>query len=142
MDMGKYRAIFIDEAAEHVAGISSSLLGLEKQRSDIDAIDDIFRRAHSIKGMAASLGYDSITEIAHGMEDRMQAIRSAGCVGGSEELGLLFRGLDALELMVVAVRTDGEAPPPRPELAAAFADEVLPDASDPKKKALSPLAPL
>ncbi len=142
MDMGKYRAIFIDEATEHVAGIGSSLLELEKQPGDVEAIDDIFRRAHSIKGMAASLGYDSITEIAHGMEDRMQAIRSAGCVGGSEELGLLFRGLDALESMVAAVRTDGEAPPPRPELAAAFADEVLPDAGDPKKKALSRLNPL
>ncbi len=137
MDMGKYRAIFIDEATEHVAGIGSSLLELEKRPGDDEQVDDIFRRAHSIKGMAASLGYDSITEIAHGMEDRMQAIRAAGCVGGGDELRLLFRGLEALESMLAAVRTDGEAPPPRPELAAALADEVSPEGGEAKKKALS-----
>lgn len=141
MDMGKYRAIFIDEATEHIAGIGSSLLELEKRPGDGEQVDDIFRRAHSIKGMAASLGYDSITEISHGMEDRMQAIRAAGCVGGDEELGLLFRALEALESMLTAVRTDGEAPPHRPELAAALADEVSPEAGETKKKALS-LPPL
>ena len=50
-----------------------------------ESIDLVFRMAHSIKGMAGSLGYDSITEVAHRMEDRMQAIRSAGRVEAGEE---------------------------------------------------------
>ena len=137
MDLGKYRAIFIDEATEHVAGISASLLQLEKRPDSIEDIDDVFRRAHSIKGMAASLSYDSITEIAHHMEDRVQAIRAAGRVDGAEELALLFRGLETLESMVAAVRADGEAPPRQPDVACALAREEPAAELDSKKKALS-----
>ena len=73
------------------------------------AIDTLFRMAHSIKGMAASLGYDSITEVAHRLEDRMQEVRSAGRVGG-EDLARLFKGLEELEALVAAVRDTGEVP--------------------------------
>jgi two-component system chemotaxis sensor kinase CheA len=67
--------------------------------------------AHSIKSMAASLGYDSVTELAHKLEDRMQTIRAEGIVSSPAELDLLFRGLEGLEQMVVVVRDTGEAPP-------------------------------
>ena len=83
--------------------------------------------------MAASLEYESITEIAHGLEDRMQGIRAAGRVSDFEELALLFRGLEALEAMVAVVRAEGEPPPRRSELVAALAG-----AEAPKKKALTP----
>src|SRR3546814_6645451 len=55
--------------------------------------------AHSIKGMAASLGYDWITELAHKLEDRMQLVRGAGALDVRDELSVLFRGLAALEAM-------------------------------------------
>jgi two-component system chemotaxis sensor kinase CheA len=77
--------------------------------------------AHSIKGMAGSLGYDSITETAHRLEDRMQAVRTAGRVAPGEELSLLFRGLSALEAMVDAVKETGEPPAVDAELIAALA---------------------
>jgi len=131
VDLGKYRNIFIDEATEHLAEMSSSLLQLEKELGCAEAIDSIFRMAHSIKGMAASLEYDSITEVAHGLEDRMQGIRSAGRVSDSEELAVLFRGLEALEAMVAVVRAEGEPPPRRPDLVSA-----LTGAEASKKKAL------
>jgi two-component system chemotaxis sensor kinase CheA len=110
VDLAKYRAIFIEEAAEHFAEISSALLELEKEPACGDAIDVIFRMAHSIKGMAASLEYADITELSHRLEDRMQAIREAGRVRPGEELSLLFRGLSALEVMVEAVKEDREGP--------------------------------
>jgi two-component system chemotaxis sensor kinase CheA len=106
MDMAKYRIVFLEEATEHLGEISSALLDLEKEMSSSEAIDSIFRMAHSIKGMAASLEYDAITEISHKLEDRMQEIRSAGRVSGPEELALLFRGLEGLEKMVEAIRED------------------------------------
>jgi two-component system chemotaxis sensor kinase CheA len=128
VDLGKYRIIFLDEATEHLAEMSSSLLQLEKELASAEAIDCVFRMAHSIKGMAASLEYDSITEVAHALEDRMQGIRAAGRVSEPEELALLFRGLEALEAMVASVRADGASPPRRPELVSALSG------TDPSKK--------
>jgi len=121
VDLAKYRTIFIEESTENFAEMSSALIALEKDPAAIESIDTVFRMAHSIKGMAGSLGYDSITEAAHRMEDRMQAIRSAGRVAAGEELSLLFRGLTALEGMVEAVKETGEAPPADAELLAALA---------------------
>jgi two-component system chemotaxis sensor kinase CheA len=153
MDMAKYRQVFIEESTEHLAEMSSALLKLEKNLADSQAIDLVFRMAHSIKGMAASLEYDSITQVSHGLEDRMQVIRKTGCVAGPEELGLLFRGLDCLESMVSVIRATGEMPPPDPALAAVLTnrlDEPPPEATAPafaaasaqdaaKKKALLPI---
>jgi two-component system chemotaxis sensor kinase CheA len=132
MDMAKYRQVFIEESTEHLAEMSSALLGLEKNLADGEAIDLVFRMAHSIKGMAASLEYDSVTQVSHGLEDRMQEVRRAGRVADTEELGALFRGLECLESMVAAIRETGETPPPDPALAAVLAnclDEPLPEAA-------------
>jgi two-component system chemotaxis sensor kinase CheA len=137
LDMAKYRGIFIEESTEHFAEFSSALLELEKDPSSGDAIDVVFRMAHSIKGMAASLEYDSITEIAHRLEDRMQVHRDAGRVPGGDELALLFRGLEGLEGMVAVVRETQEPPGANLELAEALAAPCLP-ASTPKKKVLIP----
>jgi len=111
LDLAKYRTIFIEESTEHFAEMSGALLELEKDPASAESIDVVFRMAHSIKGMAGSLGYDSITEVAHRLEDRMQAIRSAGRVPAGEELSLLFQGLSSLESMVERVRETSEAPP-------------------------------
>jgi two-component system chemotaxis sensor kinase CheA len=138
LDLAKYRAVFIEEATEHLSDMSTALLALEKSADDADAIDVMFRMAHGIKGMAASLEYQSITSVAHRLEDRMMAIRAAGIAGGSD-LAVLFHGLDALEGLVAEVRQSGEAPPgddPRVlgfEAAARSATEP-----PPKKKALTP----
>ena len=126
MDMAKYRQVFLEEATEHLAEMSCALLELEKDATRVDAIDVLFRMAHSIKGMAASLEYDSITEVSHQLEDRMQEIRTAGCIRGSDALALLFRGLEGLERMVAVVRETGEPPPRDPVLAELLATPLAP----------------
>jgi two-component system chemotaxis sensor kinase CheA len=138
LDMAKYRAVFVEEATEHLADISRALLELEKDAGRSEAIDQIFRMAHSIKGMAASLEYGTVTELAHRLEDRMQAIRAAGRVPGGDELSLLFRGLAGLERMVAVVRDTAQAPPADAELVRALT-APLPGAGepDPKKKVSS-----
>jgi two-component system chemotaxis sensor kinase CheA len=139
--MAKYRVLFLEEATEHLSEISSALLELEKELANPDAIDLIFRMAHSIKGMAASLEYDAIAEVSHLLEDRMQTIRSAGCVANSAELAVLFRGVDCIETMVRAVR-DGTLPAADPEiaqvLAAPAAEPQGPVESKKKAQNLSP----
>ena len=121
MDLAKYRTIFIEESVEHCAEMSSALIELEKNPGHIESIETVFRMAHSIKGMAGSLGYDSITETAHRLEDRMQTIRAAGRVAPGDELSVLFRGLSALEAMIEAVKETGEPPAADPELIEALA---------------------
>jgi two-component system, chemotaxis family, sensor kinase CheA len=112
LDMAKYRSLFLEEAVEHLAEMSRALLSLEKDPADGQAIDLVFRMAHSIKGMSASLGYEAISELSHRLEDRMARVRAAGRVEASEELDLLLRGLAGLERMVEQVRETGEGPPP------------------------------
>ena len=116
--MGKFRALFLEEAAEHLAEISRALLELEKDTASVESIDVIFRMAHSIKSMAASVGYDAVEQVAHALEDRMEGIRASGCVPPGDSLSVLFRGLDGLEQMVEQVRETDEPPPPMPELVA------------------------
>jgi two-component system chemotaxis sensor kinase CheA len=138
VDLAKYRSLFLEEATEHLAEIGRALLALEKDPGDGEAIDCVFRMAHSIKGMAASLGYDAITELAHRVEDRMAAVRAAGRVGGGEEVARLFRGLEGLERMVEAVRENGDPPPADPELALVLAVDsatALGGGGPPEKKA-------
>jgi two-component system chemotaxis sensor kinase CheA len=132
LDMAKYQKLFLEEAAEHLAEMSRALLELEKDVQSSDSIDTIFRMAHSIKSMAASLGYDSVSELSHKLEDCLGVIRSAGQVDGPKELDLLFKGLEGLEAMVVSVRDTGEPPPPNEALMA-----QIRAAMDAKKKALS-----
>jgi two-component system chemotaxis sensor kinase CheA len=116
VDLAKYRTLFLEEATEHLAEISRALLELEKDPSRSDSLDLVFRMAHSIKGMAASLDYAAISELAHALEDRMDVFRAAGRVDSAAGLPLLFRGLEGLEKMVKAVRESGEPGASDPEL--------------------------
>jgi two-component system chemotaxis sensor kinase CheA len=111
LDLAKYRNLFLEEATEHLSEMSRALLELEKDPAQGEAIDLVFRMAHSIKGMAGSLGYDAITALAHRLEDRMGEHRDAGRVSGGESVALLFSGLEGLERMVESVRGNGEPPP-------------------------------
>jgi two-component system chemotaxis sensor kinase CheA len=120
LDMSKYRDVFLEEATDHLAEMSRALLDLEKDPARAEAIDVLFRMAHSIKGMAASLEYESIAEVAHHLEDRMQEIRAASRPGSREDMALLFRGLEGLERLVAVVRETGGPPPHDPELAGAL----------------------
>ncbi len=139
MDLEKYRNLFLEEATEHLAEMSRALLVLEKDAASEEALEVIFRMAHSIKSMAASLGYDSISDVSHRLEDHMEKVRSRGCVSGPDEMMILFRGLEALERMVGIVRDTGEAPPTEPELLALLSGEIplQTDGGNPKKKVLS-----
>lgn len=113
--MSKYRDVFLEEAAEHLAEMSRALLELEKDAAGAESIDVLFRMAHSIKGMAASLEYDAIASVAHRLEDHMQTVRAAGEAVDAEGMALLFRGLEALERQVAYVRDTGESPPDEAE---------------------------
>lgn len=123
LDMAKYRRIFLEEAADHLGEMSHALLALEKELASADAIDTLFRMAHSIKSMAASLGHEPIADLAHKMEDRMEGVRRAGRVRGQSELAVLFQALEALEAMVAVVADERELVPADEGLLARLCDE-------------------
>jgi chemotaxis protein histidine kinase CheA len=89
--------------------------------------------AHSIKGMAASLEYDAITQLAHRLEDRMAVWRAQGRVDAPAGLLLLFRGLEGLESMLAVVRANGESQPADATLLAALAASEAPERGGEKK---------
>jgi two-component system chemotaxis sensor kinase CheA len=134
MDLAKYRALFLEEATEHLAEHSRALLALEKNAADVEAIDLAFRMAHSIKGMAASLDYQGPTELAHKLEDLLASQRGAGAVDGRAS-ALLFRALEGLEGMIATLRATGEPPAADPALIAQLSGAPAPGAEAPPKKA-------
>jgi two-component system chemotaxis sensor kinase CheA len=123
LDMAKYRLIFLEESTDHLGEISRALFDLEKEMASADAIDTLFRMAHSIKSMAASLGYDAVADLAHRVEDRMEGVRAEGRVRSQDELALLFRSLEALEAMVAAVAREEEPPVADDQLLASLAED-------------------
>ena len=122
--MAKYRSIFLEEATDHLGEISRALFELEKEMANAEAIDTLFRMAHSIKSMAASLGYDAVADLSHRMEDRMEGIRAGGRVRSQDELALLFRALEALEAMVEAVSNEEDPTPADEALLALLGKET------------------
>ena len=136
--MEKYRRIFLEEANDHLAEISRALLDLEKEMGSVEAIDTIFRMAHSIKSMAASLGYDPVADLSHRMEDRMEGVRSAGRVRNPQELALLFRTLEGLESMVAAVSNEQEPKSADEDLLALLSAASESD-MDPERAAAAPV---
>ncbi|MGE3062996.1 MAG: chemotaxis protein CheA [bacterium] len=100
MDTSKYEELFISESEEYIEQISSALLELEKNSQDTESVNVIFRAMHTLKGMAASMGYVEISQIAHGLEDIMDMIRSGKLQLSNELTDLLLKGNDYIDAMV------------------------------------------
>lgn len=109
MDMSKYVKMYVSESSERLQRMDQLLLVLEQNGADRSAIDTLFREAHSIKGMSASMGYEELAKVAHRMEDYLDQFR--GGKGGLERQGidLLFEGVDLLRRSVEEV-AQGRAP--------------------------------
>ncbi len=97
MDVSQYLEIFIDETREHLQNLNEQLLVLEKEPENSDTINEIFRAAHSLKGMAGTMGYKRMQRLTHDMENVFSEIRNGKMKAGAALVDVLFRGLDALE---------------------------------------------
>lgn len=97
MDVSQYLEIFIDETKEHLQTLSDQLMILEQEPENMDTINEIFRAAHSLKGMAGTMGFKRMQRLTHDMENVFQEIRSENMTVQPELVDVLFRGLDALE---------------------------------------------
>ena len=97
MDVSQYLEIFIDETKEHLQTLSEQLMILEQEPKNEDTINEIFRAAHSLKGMAGTMGYKRMQHLTHMMENALSEIRSGNMSVTEDLVDILFQCLDALE---------------------------------------------
>ena len=97
MDVSQYLEIFIDETSEHLQNLSDCIMELEKDPENMDTINEIFRAAHSLKGMAGTMGFKRMQRLTHDMENVFQEVRSEKVKVTSSMIYLLFKCLDAIE---------------------------------------------
>ena len=112
MDMSQYRGLFLSEAREYLKAINETIVALEESPEDRAGIDTLFRGSHSLKGMAASMDYGDIVEIAHAMEDLMIRVRDGGLPFEPGVADLLLEGADLIDLLMGEV--EGEREPRTP----------------------------
>lgn len=108
MDTNQYLEVFIDESNEHLQSCSESLLVLEQNPDNIEIVNDIFRNAHTLKGMSATMGFEDIADLTHKMENVLDAIRNHKIQVTAELLDVVFESVDHLEEMVSDISNGGD----------------------------------
>ena len=100
MDMSKYVKMYVSESQDRLQRMDGLLLALEQDGADRGAIDTLFREAHSIKGMSASMGYEELAKVSHRMEDFLEQYRGGKGTVERGGVDLLFEGVDLLRRAV------------------------------------------
>src|SRR5215217_6277833 len=111
MELSQYGELFLSESREHVSTINHLLLSLETDPGSRQVVEGVFRAVHTIKGMSATMGYRSVADLSHEMENLLDRIREGKAQATPETIDLLFAACDALERAIeLAVEETGEEP--------------------------------
>ena len=102
LDLSNYLDVFADEAREHLQNLNQSLLDFERNTEGIDLINVMFRSAHTLKGMSATMGFTEVAELTHKMENLLTPMRTGDLKADSAIVEILFQCLDALQEMTEA----------------------------------------
>ncbi|MFG6382637.1 MAG: chemotaxis protein CheA [Lachnospiraceae bacterium] len=108
MDVSQYLEIFIDETNGHLQNLSDCIMSLEKDPENMDTINEIFRAAHSLKGMAGTMGFKRMQRLTHDMENVFQEVRSGNMNVTSGLVDVLFQCLDAIDAYLENVKESSE----------------------------------
>ncbi|MGN7356031.1 chemotaxis protein CheW [Paenibacillus sp. SAF-054] len=108
MDMNQYLSMFIDESNDHLQSLNENMLLLEGSPSDLSIVQVIFRSAHTLKGMAATMGFEDLAALTHQMENVLDLVRNDKLAMQDFIFDTLFKSLDALESMVQDITEGGE----------------------------------
>ena len=100
MDLSQYAELFLAESREHLSACNQLLLEWERQPAGLTPVSGLFRAVHTVKGMAATMGYARVTDLAHRMESLLDVLRRGAHPASDQLLQLLFRARDALERAV------------------------------------------
>ncbi|ADI73765.1 CheA signal transduction histidine kinase [Methanohalobium evestigatum Z-7303] len=108
MDMSEYKQVFQAESDEHLQQLNDSLLKLEQNHEDLEQINIMFRSAHTLKGMASTMGFSSIAELTHEMENLMDGIRNKQIKLDDSIIDILFECLDTIESLVETIDSEDD----------------------------------
>lgn len=103
----QYLSVFIDESKEYIQTLNDSLLRLEKDYHDSEAINETFRALHTLKGMSGTMGFETMSKLCHKMEQLLDKIRSKKITLDSDLLDKLFAGVDVLDKMISEIVKNG-----------------------------------
>jgi two-component system chemotaxis sensor kinase CheA len=117
MDLSKYAALFLAESREHLTVCNGSLLEWERQPAAVEPVQRLFRAIHTIKGMAATMGYTGVAQLAHATENLLDGLRQGRVATSAEMFQLLFRAVDLLGAVVEAAGAGKDEEPDRKLLA-------------------------
>lgn len=107
MDTMEYIDMFLDESREHLQAVNDHLLVLEKNPSEVSLVNEIFRSAHTLKGMAATMQFEDIASLTHQMENVLDLIRNEKLSVTTEVIDITFEAVESLEKMVEDISRDG-----------------------------------
>lgn len=108
MELSQYLEVFIEESKENLQTCNEQLLELEKNPEDLTIVNEIFRSAHTLKGMSATMGYEDLANLTHKMENVLDAIRNEKIKVSPEILDVVFKSVDDLEAMVLSIADGGD----------------------------------
>ena len=134
MDMSQYRDLFVSESKGHIQVFNELIVRLEDNAADMAAVDELFRHAHSLKGMAATMQYQIIADLAHSIEDLLSRVRNGDIVFVPSLADLLLEGSDTLAAMVSAIEANEDRLPDSADLVkriAGFSAAVSPSPPQP-----------
>ncbi|MBQ9376982.1 MAG: Hpt domain-containing protein, partial [Schwartzia sp.] len=107
MDTNQYMEMFLEESREHLQSLNDGLLALENDPEEVSVVNDIFRNAHTIKGMSATMGFTKIAELTHDMENVFDLLRKEQMKVNDDIMDTLFKTVDSLEQMIESVGGGG-----------------------------------
>ncbi len=108
MDVSQYLEIFIDETKEHLQSLNTQILELEQNSENMDTINEVFRAAHSLKGMAGTMGYKRMQNLTHDMENVFSEVRNGHIKVNAAMIDCLFQCLDALDEYLNNIQESGD----------------------------------
>lgn len=108
MDVNQYMGMFLEESREHLQTLNRCLLDLENDPRNLSLLDEIFRSAHTIKGMSATMGFTAVAELTHEMENILDLLRKGQLQANNAILDILFKCVDTLEQLVEAIAGGNE----------------------------------
>jgi len=104
MNIENYKDVFLEEAEENIKNFNISLLVFEKNTSDLTPINELFRCAHTIKGMAATMGYDKLAEFTHNLEEILDNLRNGNLSISENIINILFKSIDVIQEFVENIK--------------------------------------
>jgi two-component system chemotaxis sensor kinase CheA len=107
LELTQYLSMFIDEATEHLQAVNENLLELEHHPENLEIVNRIFRSAHTLKGMSATMGFEDLASLTHQMENVLDLVRNGKLTVDSFIFDSLFKSTDALEVMVTDITAGG-----------------------------------